>query len=145
MWHRLKPIKLLGNGGQTLFPVCAALEVKFLAFQTWLCSSLRMYRKTAFVCSYVLEQISECFLYSWKDLLNAHAVLLVMTPFTGLDAIPTFFTVLRGWKKVVLASVTKPVSKHWQYWYLQTLQINWHNLGVHVMCKFDNFMHWIQV
>ena len=27
MWHRLKPIKLLGNGGEILFPVCAVLEV----------------------------------------------------------------------------------------------------------------------
>ena len=27
MWHRLKPIKVLGNGGQTLFPVTAVLEV----------------------------------------------------------------------------------------------------------------------
>ena len=77
--------------GQTSFPVCAPRAGgEILSISDTAMLNLQNVSKDN-LCVLILEQISKCFLYSWKDLLNAHAVLLVMSPFTGLDAVPTFF------------------------------------------------------
>ena len=65
-WHRLKSICVLGNGGEILFPVCAALEVTIASVSDMTVLNPQNIEKDS-LCVLILN----CFLYSWKDLLNA--------------------------------------------------------------------------
>ena len=45
------PIQVLGNGGQTLFPICAVLEVKITSISDMtVLNPQNIEKKTAFVC-----------------------------------------------------------------------------------------------
>ena len=61
------PIQVLGNGGQTLFPICAVLEVKITSISDMTVLNPQNIGKKNSLCVLILK----CFLFSWKDLLNA--------------------------------------------------------------------------
>ena len=64
MWHRLKPIKMLGNGGQTLFPVTTSECIERQPLYAHTITDFRVFLVQ-------LKGPAEC------------SVLLVMTPFAA--------------------------------------------------------------
>ena len=61
-----KPIQVLGNGGEILFPVTAVLEVTIARISDMTVLNPQNIEKDS-LCVLILN----CFLFSWKDLLNA--------------------------------------------------------------------------
>ena len=95
-WHRLKPIKVLGNGVQTLFSVCTVLEVTIASILDTAVLKPQNVSKDSPMCAHTrtmflvqLEVPAEC------------SVLLVMTSLLSkkLNVIRTFLDCTQRVKK----------------------------------------------